>query len=251
MIRRIYPEDALHRGDLVLVNRQYPIRREPHKRELETILPGGQRMLRQGAAMLRGLLYEIGAGSAIAMVSGYRSKGEQEALYNAALDSHGDVFTRAYVAEPDASEHQTGLAMDLGEAAPDLDFLRPAFPDRGICGIFRSRMAEFGFIERYPLGKECVTGIAFEPWHIRYVSYPHSMIIRERGLALEEYLDLLSEHPPARPLRWKGRGGWAEISYLPFAGKEWLDVELPDGPYLLSGDNRDGLIVTWLSDGEG
>lgn len=83
---------------------------------------------------------------------------------------------------------RTGLAIDLGENVPELDFIRPSFPDTGICGTFRARAAEFGFILRYPKGKEAVTGIGWEPWHFRYVGVPFAREIADRGLTLEEYL---------------------------------------------------------------
>ena len=62
--------------------------------------------------------------------SGYRSKAEQLAIFENALRSHGREFTETFVAYPGCSEHQTGLAIDLGENRPDLDFLCPQFPDR-------------------------------------------------------------------------------------------------------------------------
>lgn len=65
---------------------------------------------------------------------------------------------------------------------------RPAFPYEGVCQMFRERAAEFGFVERYPAGKEPITGIAHEPWHFRYVSPPHARAMVRRGLVLEEYL---------------------------------------------------------------
>lgn len=70
------------------------------------------------------------------------------------------------------SEHETGLAIDLALAGEEPDFIRPPFPDRGICRRFRQRCADFGFVLRYPAGKETVTGIAHEPWHFRYVGVP-------------------------------------------------------------------------------
>ena len=65
------------------------------------------------------------------------------------------------------AEHQTGLAIDLGENGPEVDFLCPAFPDSGPCGALRRRAADFGFVLRYPKGKENVTGIGYEPWLIK------------------------------------------------------------------------------------
>ena len=81
------------------------------------------------------------------------------------------------MALPGCSEHQTGLAIDLGKAAGYIDFIRPAFPYDGVCGRFRRLAARYGFIERYQRGKEEVTGISAEPWHFRYVGAPHAQLM--------------------------------------------------------------------------
>ena len=97
---------------------------------------------------------------------------EQQRIWDDSMAEHGETFTRQYVALPGCSEHQTGLAIDLGKAAGYIDFIRPAFPYDGVCGRFRRLAARYGFIERYQRGKEEVTGISAEPWHFRYVGRP-------------------------------------------------------------------------------
>ena len=79
------------------------------------------------------------------------------------------------------SEHQTGLAIDLGLASEEIDVIRPNFPYSGVCAAFRKQAADYGFILRYPAGKEAVTGIAYEPWHFRYVGVPHARFMLNRG----------------------------------------------------------------------
>ena len=91
------------------------------------------------------------------------------------------------MALPGCSEHQTGLAIDLGLRGPEVDFLCPDFPYTGPCGDFRRLAADYGFVERYPAGKEPITGIAHEPWHFRYVGVPHAERMAAMGLVLEEY----------------------------------------------------------------
>ena len=137
---------------------------------------------------LPGLMDEIGAWGQIEIVSGWRSQEEQEQIYNDSLTENGSEFTAKYVALPGHSEHQIGLAVDLALSRPDIDTLRPHFPYTGICGTFRAKAAEYGFIERYPQGKESITGIAHEPWHFRYVGTPHAAIMTQMGFTLEEYL---------------------------------------------------------------
>lgn len=83
-------------------------------------------------------------------MSGWRSFGEQQSIWDDTLAKEGEAFTRQYVAFPGCSEHQTGLAMDLAKAAPSIDFIRPDFPDEGPCGTFRRLAAQYGLIQRYP-----------------------------------------------------------------------------------------------------
>ena len=79
----------------------------------------------------------------------------------------------------------------MGKKAEAIDFIRPAFPYEGVCQTFRERAADYGFIERYERDKEEITGISAEQWHFRYVGRPHGWIIKEKGLALEEYITYL------------------------------------------------------------
>ena len=104
----------------------------------------------------------MGSVGAIVPVSGYRPQTEQQAIWEDALAEHGKAFTETYVARPGCSEHQTGLAIDLGENRPEVDFLCPAFPDSGPCGALRRRAADFGFVLRYPNMMRSI-GLEFGP----------------------------------------------------------------------------------------
>lgn len=188
---------------------------------------------------------DINCGNQIVAVSGFRSKYEQTHIYEASLLDNGAEFTAKYVAFPNHSEHQSGLAIDLALNLPDIDTLRPYFPYTGICGAFRDKAVQFGFIERYPEGKEDITGIAHEPWHFRYVGAPHSAIMREMGLTLEEYHFMLQDFPyEGRPFQHIFAGSVIEIFYLA-AGGEAASFEIENElPYSVSGDNMGGFIVT-------
>lgn len=143
---------------------------------------------REAARALESLMESLAGWKSIIPVSGWRSIHEQETIYAGSLAENGPEFTRKYVARLGHSEHQTGLAIDLGLRGVELDFIRPAFPYEGICQVFRERAADFGFVERYPAGKEPITGIAHEPWHFRYVGLSHAREMVRRGVVLEEYL---------------------------------------------------------------
>lgn len=180
----------------VLVNASSPIERYPGEEDLAPVMDSFPDVLmeRTAAEALKALLEEIGSGDRIVPVSGWRSHREQQKIWDDTIAEKGELFTRKYVAVPGCSEHETGLAIDLAENAPEIDFICPEFPRTGICGKFRERAPHYGFIERYPKGKESVTGIGAEPWHFRYVGLPHSLIMTGLGLVLEEYVGLITEN---------------------------------------------------------
>ena len=195
MRTELFHGPAFELGDLVLVNGTFPCPPGLPEAPLVPVHPadGGILMTRRAAAMLNALMEELGGWADILPVSGWRSQAEQRAIWDDSMAENGEEFTRKFVARPGHSEHQTGLAIDLGLRGEEVDFIRPEFPYEGICQAFRARMARYGFIQRYPAGKERITGIAHEPWHFRYVGTPHAQLMTERGLTLEEYHALLGE----------------------------------------------------------
>ena len=118
------------RGTLYLVNRAHPLAGEPEAEALVPVDGGHSRiMLHQRArVMLEQLLTAVGSRAAIVPVSGYRPRSEQQAIWDDSLAEHGQKFTETYVARPGCSEHQTGLAIDLGEnrSAPPSPTTAPA-----------------------------------------------------------------------------------------------------------------------------
>lgn len=177
---------------LILVNAQFPMHvSEPT--DLVSVSPAYPKIKLRRAAQtaLAELLHTIGSDDKIVPVSGYRSRMEQTQIYESSLLENGADFTKKFVALPGHSEHQTGLAIDLALNQDVIDFIRPDFPYDGICGEFRKLAPKYGFIERYPMGKETITGIAHEPWHFRYAGYPHSEIMNANSLTLEEYIGTL------------------------------------------------------------
>lgn len=114
-------------------------------------------------------------GDHLFVMSHYRNDQVQKTLYEQ---------DKTKAALPGASEHQTGLALDLYVSNyAGAGFLKSS------AGQFVNKYSwKYGFIIRYPLFKKHITGIKFEPWHIRYVGLPHSEIIYKKGLTLEEYI---------------------------------------------------------------
>lgn len=122
-------------------------------------------------------------GVKLKIISGFRSYDYQEKIYNIYVKEFGEEKTNTFSAKPGHSEHQTGLAIDICD---DSDKFIGTKEDKWL----QKNAYKFGFIIRYPKGKEEITGYKYEPWHLRYVGIKHAKIIFTRGLALEEYLRL-------------------------------------------------------------
>lgn len=241
--------NMIHTGNLILVNREYPYKENYAGKMLAPVTGANCDVLLEHrfASVYNNLIGELCAQSRITAVSGWRSRREQEQIYSDSLFENGEDFTAKYVALPGHSEHQTGLAVDLALSQPDIDFIRPHFPYNGICGAFREIASKYGFIERYPKGKEDITGIGYEPWHFRYVGAPHAMIMNQTGDTFEEYHKRLKQFPFGnKPLKYDMGGSEIEIeiSYLP-ADKGNVSFEIKnDTAYTVSGNNMDGFIIT-------
>ena len=242
------PAEMVGSGPLVLVNQSHPLEREP---DTTSLLPPDDRRphilldVRAGTVLNR-FLSDLGCTGEIVPVSGYRSRAEQEAIFSDSLRDNGEDFTRSYVALPGCSEHQTGLAIDLGENRPDLDFIRPQFPDTGVFRTFRRRASEYGFILRYPEDKTSITGIQYEPWHFRYMGWPHARLMEREGLVLEEYHRLLEDYPECGPhLHFQEQGRSFEVYTVSRDNLEDLPSRLPKNTLCQwSGNNGSAVVVT-------
>ena len=123
-------------------------------------------------------------------VSCYRSYERQEELYQKKLREQpkGNEGSVHWIAPPGASEHQTGLALDVSCQAVDYQLDERFGETRE--GRWLKRCAPlYGFILRYPKGKEHITGYGWEPWHIRYVTRSLALYLTLTGLTLEEYYE--------------------------------------------------------------
>ncbi len=243
----IFSPADIDKGSLILVNQTYPLRCGYNPTTLIAVNLEYPDILldMKAASVLQHLMDDLKCGSEIVPVSGYRSLTQQKRIYAKALKEHGKEFTRQYVALPNHSEHQTGLAIDLGRKMEEIDFIRPDFPYEGICDRFRKKAPEYGFIERYQKGKEDITGIAFEPWHFRYVGYPHSKIMAHLNISLEEYVDFIREYPYQGKHFQAAYLQNAEVFYLNLSECGGDRIQLPDPAlYQISGNNVDGVIVT-------
>ncbi len=121
--------------------------------------------------------------------SGFRSYELQKSLYTRYSDRDGKEAADRYSARPGHSEHQSGLAIDLNE-------ISSAFANTKEGKWVEENCHKYGFILRYPKGKEAQTGYMYEPWHIRYVGVDTATAIYNSGLCLEEYFGITSAYAP-------------------------------------------------------
>lgn len=121
----------------------------------------------------------------IALASAYRTIEEQQKIYEDSKEQYGLEYTEQYVASPGKSEHHTGLAIDLELVTKNSD-------EEEIFKKIEKCLPQFGFILRYPKGKEQYTGYSYEPWHIRYVGEIPALIMKKNNWTLEEYLKKFS-----------------------------------------------------------
>lgn len=132
------------------------------------------------------------------ITSPYRDTQRQEYLFNRKIKAYmarGLSYIEAYqlssqaVTVPGASEHQIGLALDI--VTPAYRNLNEGFAETDAGLWLAENSYKYGFILRYPKGKEYITGIEYEPWHFRYVGVEAATVITERGITLEEFWEEL------------------------------------------------------------
>lgn len=199
--KETYPGKASD-WNLILVNENNKIEKEPSNLKE---LPNGEK--------IEGRIYEdynnlVKAaekkGYKLIAISGYRSVDEQKAIvqrdtasYQAQGLSEEDAKKKAmeYLTEPGLSEHHTGLAVDILEQEwyNEGNTLEGEFGDTPAGKWIEDNAAQYGFVVRYEPGKEKITGINYEPWHIRYVGKANALYMKKHNLSLEEYVEKIKE----------------------------------------------------------
>ena len=123
--------------------------------------------------------------------SGYRTHKTQVTLFNSNVKRKGKKATLEYSAPPGASEHETGLAIDI--LSKDSTNLDDRFEKSKAFKWLKNNCYKYGFILRYPKDKVNITKYCYEPWHYRYVGKKHAEKIMKNNLCLEEYLNNLDK----------------------------------------------------------
>jgi len=194
---------------MMLINKEYRLPADDVPQDLvklnEYMRAGASVQMSRGAAEALGQMIAAMKADGIADVygtSGYRSYSTQSTLYKRKVNEYlglsgynlaaAEAQAGTIVAPPGASEHQTGLAIDL-TTSENGSSLSGSFADTKAGRWLAAHCWEYGFILRYSADKTAVTGYIYEPWHFRYVGQVHARYMAENGLCLEEYMALLRE----------------------------------------------------------
>ena len=172
------PTEPTYINGILIANKRYPLPSTFAPEEDKTARAALDTML--AAAKQQG--FELVA------FSGYRSFEYQTTLYNNYVKRDGADAADRYSARPGYSEHQTGLAFDIGEKGKEDLWLTEEFGETPAGQWLFTHADEYGFILRFPQNKEHITGYMYESWHYRYVGTDISKEIKKQDITLEEYL---------------------------------------------------------------
>lgn len=233
-----------------LVNKYHPLPAD-YVPELELLPPGytasqGARLRPEAcAAFLQMADAAAEEGLRLYSASPYRSYAAQERVYQRYAAQQGAEAADTYSARAGFSEHQTGLALDINVAS-----LSARFEETAEYAWLSAHSWEYGFILRFPQGKEDLTGYLFEPWHYRYVGPETARLCYEQGWTLEEFWARQPVCGTGPVLTLEGEP--LSFSRLPLVldgdvyvpAEElaraigWASAEQPDGTLLLWGERR-------------
>ena len=177
---QVAPQEPTYINGIMIVNKKYPLPSTYNKGEDPSAKAALASMLEAGKV----------AGFNYNAFSGFRSYEYQSTLYNRYVNRDGKEAADRYSARPGYSEHQTGLAFDIGENGRQDLWLTEQFGETPAGQWLMNNAHLYGFILRYPQGKEHITGFMYESWHYRYVGVEHATAIFNAKTTLEEYLNI-------------------------------------------------------------
>ena len=173
-----------------ITNKNHPIDSDyvPADLTIVNVNSNGTQYLRSEAASALVNMFEAARRDNINLylVSGYRSYAQQLELYNTYVRTDGKALADQYDAIPGACEHQLGLAVDLSDDNRDHD-IDISFETTAAYQWLLKHSYEYGYIFRFPRGKEAITGIAYNPWSFRYIGIEEAKKVYNSGLTLEEF----------------------------------------------------------------
>lgn len=183
-------EKALNKDtNLILVNKHYYLEENDIPKNLETISKRyaleDNELVSEAKNAFENLVKDASKENLdIIAMSSYRSYSYQVNLYNSYVNKDGKEAADTYSGRPGHSEHQTGLAVDVYNGKVDYT----KFEETKEFTWMMNHAHEYGFILRFPKGKELETGYIYESWHYRYVGIDTAKEIKEKGITLEEYI---------------------------------------------------------------
>ena len=156
-----------------------------------TLVPvAGGKMRQEAATELQRLLDDAAnEGVSLKIISSYRSYSTQVSTYNGWVAQYGQAEADTFSARPGYSEHQTGLAVDLGNSDGSCA-LETCFGITIGGQWIATNAVNYGFIIRYPEGKDALTGYKYEPWHLRFVGLDLAKSIVKSGKTLDQYYNV-------------------------------------------------------------
>ncbi|MDO4863989.1 MAG: D-alanyl-D-alanine carboxypeptidase family protein [Ruminococcus sp.] len=244
-----HTHDEIFMGDLVLVNAEHEYKFIAGDLDLLTVVSSHNdyythgdyvtKLDREVISQLNAMMAEFARASSLSTTNifvqdGYRTFEEQ-------VDRHNSGKSSTF--EAGHCDYHTGRTFDMFRMNDD--GTTPYFRAEGDCAWFADNACRFGFIVRYPEGKDEATGEKARTYTYRYVGAPHAAYMHENGLCLEEYIAELKAHTKEDPLISAVDGAVSLIYYVPASEEGDTDVPVPkDREYTVSGNNSDGFIVT-------
>lgn len=239
--------DGVDQGSLILINQEHSYDFPTGDPKLQNVYENRtssysvsdmevqleQETLQHLNAMMDDFVQETGL-SGMQVFGGYRDKADQDARYeNGSTSFKGGT-----------SDYHSGrsfnLKINFGDGTSDY-YNAEKYP---AYSWIAEHAAEYGFIVRYPEGKETQTGEDSRTYTFRYVGVPHAAYITEHKLCLEEYIDKLHSYSASNPLEITADGKTYRVFYVGIGGTNDVDVTIPGSTYTASGDNISGYIVT-------
>ncbi|MBQ2976290.1 MAG: M15 family metallopeptidase [Clostridia bacterium] len=192
-----YADEMSLGGNLFLVNRDYALASDYVPNDLtrpDVQMTSSNIKMRSEAAAALEEMFQAAKdemGYTLVAVSGYRSYGQQSAIFERKVKNVGKKAALLLVAPPGCSEHQLGLAMDLG--CKRNTSLTESFINTPEGAWVAENAHRFGYIIRYKEEWTEITGYSYEPWHVRYVGKEHARRIHALDIPMEYYIAQLQE----------------------------------------------------------
>lgn len=245
-----FTADDIHKGSLILVNADYEYTFPEGDIDVDTLYNNkngcyeagdnvtklDRTVITQINSMMEAFAASQGAASTdLFIIDGFRTFEEQ-------ADRHSSGISKTF--EAGHCDYHTGRTFDMYRFDTTSSTGYSIFSAEGNYEWFAENAGNYGFIVRYPQGKEAETGENARAYTYRYVGPAHASYINANGLCLEEYIALLKEHTKDNPLETMANGLSYSVYYVPASEGE-TEISVPkDSLYEISGNNADGFIVT-------